>query len=122
VGDAEGVNVGGTAVSVAGGGEEGDAVGKGAGVVAGRNGVGESIATACVGGGRTPNVSSLLSRKVPSNIPTLTNVMTMLPSRCLIAAGRPALERTCPLTGAPQLHSTWSLAGGRCHPRMRVAG
>ena len=129
VGGATGVNVGGTAVSAVGdegvsGGGEGDIVGRGVGWTTGKYGVGdgESTATAWVGAGRTPNVSSWLSRKPPNSKPTLMSVMAMLPSNCLTPVTWLALKCIRPLTVVSQPRQTRSAPVGRRHPRTRVAG
>lgn len=106
MGDTEGVSVGRMAVSVTDGGREGDAAAievpvgesEGVGVLVGRNSVGEGESTATwVGGGRMPNVSSWLSKKLPSSIPTLMNVMTRPPSSCHKPVTWPALGRSLSL-------------------------
>ncbi len=132
VGDGERVGVGGTAVSVADGG--------GVGVIVGRNGVGDgrNAVIALVGGGRTPDASSWLSRKLPSSMPTLTSVTARLPSSCPmpeVPGACPALERVCSLTVLPPpplpallpppVGEGWRggpLAAGHSHPRMTAAG
>lgn len=94
------VGVSAMAVSVTGGGGVGDGVGEGKGTAVGKDSVGEGSGTAVggIGDGRTLEASSRLNSTAPNNIPTLTNVMSRLPSTCQTPMARSGPECDCPST------------------------